>query len=391
MFAWGAEGIAGDYRHAGEAVISWGAPWMAPCSRKVDGLRLIVTGGAGFIGSALVRLLVEQRIAEVVVIDKLTYAACPEALDHLRDNPRFRLVRADIADAAAVRQAIDEMRPDGIVHLAAETHVDRSIDGPGAFIQTNVVGTSALLDAALDYWRGLEPEARQRFRFLHVSTDEVYGPAEAGTAFREGDRYRPSSPYAASKAASDHLALAWHRTYGLPVLVSLCTNNFGPWQFPEKLIPLTLVRAMEGQPIRIYGDGRQIRDWLYVDDHARGIVAVLQGGRVGESYHLGSALEMTNLELVGEILRLLERARPIGAGDYRELITHVADRPGHDRRYALDCRKSREELGWSPHMQFSDGLEHTVRWYLDHADWWRPILDGRYAGERLGLTAASAG
>ena len=352
-------------------------------------MRLVVTGGAGFIGNALVHALVAQGHDEIVVIDKLTYASCPESLATLQGRPGYRLVEADIGDAGALRAVFDAVRPHAVLHLAAETHVDRSIDGPGDFIRSNVTGTAVLLDAALDYWRTRSPKAQDDFRFVHVSTDEVYGPAPENGAFREGDPYAPSSPYAASKAASDHLALAWNRTYGLPVVLSLCTNNYGPWQFPEKLIPLSLVRAMRGQPIRIYGDGRQVRDWLHVDDHVRGLLAILQRGRVGERYHLGAGQEATNLELVGMVLAALAQLRPPKGAAYETLIRHVADRPGHDRRYALDSSKSRKELDWAPQLSLADGLAEAVRWYVEHEDWWRPILDGRYGGERLGLSVAS--
>ena len=348
-------------------------------------MRLIITGGAGFIGNALVHALVKGGVAEVTVIDKLTYASCPKSLVPLHERPAFRLVEADICDSMAIRSLFAETNPDAIVHLAAETHVDRSIDGPSDFITTNVVGTSILLNEVLTYWQKLGEEAKSRFRFLHVSTDEVYGAAEPEAVFFEGDRYNPSSPYAASKASADHLVLAWQRTYGLPVLVSLSSNNYGPWQFPEELIPLSLVRELRRQPSGICGDGLQERDWLHVDDHVYGLIAVLQRGSVGVPYHLGTGQCMSNLTLIRRLLAILAELRPLTNANYQTLITHVEDRPGHDRRYALDCGRSRQELGWTPKIALDDGLNRTVRWFLENEDWWQEILDARYDGSRLGL------
>jgi dTDP-glucose 4,6-dehydratase len=349
-------------------------------------MRILVTGGAGFIGSAFVRMLVRELGHEVLNIDKLTYAASPDALKEVAGHPLYRLLQADICDNAAVARAFAGFAPDAVVHLAAESHVDRSIDGPAAFVQTNVVGTFAMLDVALAYWRALPGERREAFRFVHVSTDEVYGSLGSTGRFTETTRYDPNSPYAASKAAADHLARAWHRTYGLPVLVTNCSNNYGPYQFPEKLIPLTIIKAAAGEPLPVYGKGLNVRDWIHVDDHARGIHAALTRGRVGEGYNFGGSSERMNLDVVKAICGAVDRLRPEPGHPGRErLITFVTDRPGHDARYAIDDAKARAELNWAPKRSFEQGLEETVRWYLEHQSWWESIRAGRYAGVRLGL------
>ncbi len=353
---------------------------------------MLVTGGAGFIGSAVVRLLV-GRGETVVNVDKLTYAGNLESLAEARHHPRHRFERVDVCDRAALERVFREHRPEAVMHLAAESHVDRSIDGPAAFVQTNVVGTCTLLEVARDYWRSLEGEARERFRFHHVSTDEVYGdlgpPGEGPEAFREEDPYRPSSPYAASKAAADHLVRAWHRTYGLPVLVTNCSNNYGPYHFPEKLIPLTIIKALRGEPLPVYGRGDQVRDWLYVEDHARALALVLERGRVGATYLIGGRSPRTNLEVVRAVCALLDELLPDSPHrPHERLIRFVADRPGHDRRYAIDPTRIERELGWRAEESFESGLRKTVRWYLEHRWWWERVLDGRYRGERLGLGGA---
>lgn len=347
-------------------------------------MRLIVTGGCGFIGSALVLHLVRDLGHEVTTVDALTYAANPVSLAPLEGDRRHRLVEADIADPAAMRAVVGEVRPDAILHLAAESHVDRSISEPGAFVRTNVVGTQVLLDAARGYWSELTGEARQNFRFLHVSTDEVYGSLPPGAFFTEESRYDPRSPYSASKAASDHLARAWHETYGLPVLVTNCSNNYGPRHFPEKLIPLMILNALEGKPLPVYGDGLNERDWIHVEDHAAGLVAVLERGRVGETYLLGGRAVRNNLAVVKALCAAFDRLRP-ESGPHERLISFVADRPGHDRRYAIDPGKAERELGWAPRAAFEDRLVETVEWYLANEAWWRPIREGRYQGQRLGL------
>ncbi len=349
---------------------------------------LLVTGGAGFIGSALVRHLIAETDWTVVNLDKLTYAGNLDSLPGLLDHPRHRFEQADICDRRAVERIFREHRPDAVIHLAAESHVDRSIDGPLDFIHTNLVGTAVLLEAARAYWNELEGAARERFRFHHVSTDEVYGDLGDEGLFTEQTPYQPSSPYSASKAGSDHLVRAWHRTYGLPVLVTNCSNNYGPYQFPEKLIPLMILNARAGKPLPVYGAGDQVRDWLYVDDHVRALLRVLQAGRVGETYNIGGHNEKTNLEVVQTLCRLLEEQapdHPPGVARYADLITHVTDRPGHDRRYAIDAGKIERELGWRPEETFDSGLARTVRWYLDHPEWCRRVLDGSYRGERLGV------
>ena len=346
---------------------------------------VMVTGGAGFIGSALCRHLVGTARTRVVNVDKLTYSGNLESLRTIDNSPNYVFRQADICDDRAMLELMRAERPDRIIHLAAESHVDRSIDGPAVFIETNVVGTFRLLNAALTYWREQDEEAQDRFRFHHVSTDEVFGdlPFDSGV-FTESSAYAPSSPYSASKAASDHFVRAWHETYGLPVVLSNCSNNYGPYHFPEKLIPLVILNAMEGKALPVYGDGRNIRDWLYVDDHARALALIATRGRIGESYNVGGRAERTNLAVVEAICDTLDRLRPRRDGSHRDLIAFVTDRPGHDRRYAIDPAKIETELGWAAQESFESGLEKTVRWYLDNDWWWRPIREQNYAGARLG-------
>ena len=347
-------------------------------------MRILVTGGAGFIGSALCRHLVGDLGHQVLNIDKLTYAANPASLEPIARRATYEFRKADICDRRSMDEAFEAFEPDAVAHLAAESHVDRSIAGSDAFIRTNIVGTYTLLEAALTYWSRL-PSGRQRtFRFLHVSTDEVYGSLGLEGLFREDTPYDPSSPYSASKAASDHLVIAWHRTYGFPSLVSNCSNNYGPYQFPEKLIPLVILNAREGKPLPVYGDGQNVRDWLYVEDHARALHLILTRGRIGEAYNVGGRNEQTNLAVVGWICSLMDQHNPAGAPHHR-LITHVADRPGHDRRYAIDATKLETELGWRAREDFVSGIEKTVRWYLDNAAWWMPVRNTVYQGGRLGL------
>ena len=345
-------------------------------------MRIIVTGGAGFIGSALVRHLVASG-HEVLTIDALTYAGNRASLRDVEDNPRHRFLHANICDRAGMDAAMAEFRPDRVMHLAAESHVDRSITGAADFVQTNVVGTFTLLEAARGYWQALEPEAKAAFRFLHVSTDEVYGSLGADGLFEETTPYDPSSPYSASKAASDHLAKAWHRTYGLPVVVSNCSNNYGPYHFPEKLIPLTILNALSGRELPVYGAGENVRDWLYVDDHARALDLIAEQGRPGETYNVGGRNERRNIDVVRRICEVLDTMVPANR-PREELIRFVTDRPGHDARYAIDATKLETELGWRAQETFETGIAKTVQWYLDNEWWWRPLHDG-YDGERLGL------
>jgi dTDP-glucose 4,6-dehydratase len=348
--------------------------------------RILVTGGAGFIGSALVRHLIGQTGHRVLNLDKLTYAGDLRSLASVADDPRYQFVQADVCDAAAVRAALRRFRPDVITHLAAETHVDRSIDGPAAFVQTNILGTYVLLSEVLAYWRGLAPEARRRFRFHHISTDEVFGSLGEDGCFTETAAYDPRSPYSASKASSDHLVRAWRHTYGLPSLVTNCSNNYGPYHLPEKLIPLMIVKCLSGEPLPVYGAGLNVRDWLFVEDHARALTRVFEAGRPGETYVIGARSERTNIAVVEQICATLDRLRPRSDGrSYRVQISHVQDRPGHDHRYALDPSKLERELGWSARESFESGLVKTVRWYLDNESWWRPARSGGYAGQRLGL------
>ena len=351
--------------------------------------RILVTGGAGFIGSALVRHLIAETAHEVLNVDALTYAGNLSSLASVRDSNRYRFVRADICDAEAIGRLMTEFRPEIVTHLAAESHVDRSIDGPAAFIQTNLVGTFTMLSAALEHWRGLAGHEKQAFRFHHISTDEVFGALGDKGYFTEDTPYDPRSPYSASKAGSDHLVSAWHHTYGLPVLITNCSNNYGPYHFPEKLIPLMIIKCLSGEALPVYGRGANVRDWLYVDDHVRALAAVFERGTPGESYMVGGNSERTNLAVVETICDTLDRIRPRADGrSYRDQISFVADRPGHDFRYAIDASKLRDRLGWTPRETFETGIDKTIRWYLDHESWWRPILSGAYAGERLGLKAA---
>ena len=349
-------------------------------------MRVLVTGGAGFIGSAVCRRLVSEVGDDVLNVDKLTYAANPASVADLEASAAYRFLQADIADPEAMAEAFRSFRPEAVMNLAAESHVDRSITGAGPFVTTNIVGAYVLLQAALDYWRGLEGAERDRFRFLHVSTDEVYGSLGSEGLFTEQTPYDPRSPYSASKAASDHLVSAWGHTYGLPVLISNCSNNYGPRHFPEKLIPLVILNAAEGKPLPVYGDGGNVRDWLYVEDHARALRLIVEQGRPGETYNVGGRNERTNLQVVETICDLLDEMAPPLGRPRRELIRFVEDRPGHDRRYAIDATKLETELGWRAEETFETGLRKTVRWYLDNRDWWEP-LRRRYAGERLGLAS----
>ncbi len=358
---------------------------------------MIITGGAGFIGSNFVRHVLEHSDWHLVVLDKLTYAGNLESLAEVADHERYRFVRGDIADRDAVRALLAEVRPEAVVNFAAESHVDRSIDGPDDFIRTNVVGAFELLEAARHFVAELDDDEASAFRFLHVSTDEVYGSLGATGKFEEETPYAPNSPYSASKASADHLARAYFHTYGLPVLVTNCSNNYGPFQFPEKLIPLMILNALDGQPLPVYGDGSNVRDWLYVEDHCEGILEVLEAGRPGEKYNLGGDAERTNLEVVQSLCELLESLRPAGGNpaltkrglaSYHDLVTFVTDRPGHDQRYAIDSSKIRNELGWRPRHTFEAGMRATVQWYLDHGDWCRSVHDRRRLG--LGETTAEA-
>lgn len=354
-----------------------------------DKKTILVTGGAGFIGSALCRHLVAQGDCRVVNVDKLTYSGCLASLDPIAQSADYIFHQADICDTVAMRRIMAREQVDGIIHLAAESHVDRSIDGPAIFAETNVVGTVSLLQAALDHWRGMDAGHRADFRFHHVSTDEVFGdlPLESGV-FTEDTAYAPSSPYSASKAASDHFVRAWHHTYGLPVVLSNCSNNYGPYHFPEKLIPLVILNALEEKEIPVYGRGDNVRDWLFVNDHARALATIFSRGEVGQSYNVGGEAERTNLQVVEHICDLLDARRaPRHITSRRDLIRFVADRPGHDRRYAIDCSKLKRELGWTQTVDFDEGLARTIDWYLANETWWRPLRDRRYAGERLGAAA----
>jgi dTDP-glucose 4,6-dehydratase len=348
---------------------------------------VFLTGGAGFIGSAVCRKLMSSMDGEVLVFDKLTYAGNLASLEPVADNPRFSFVRADVSNRGAVRRALARFQPDVVMHLAAESHVDRSIDGPAAFIQTNVVGAFVMLDEALAYWRGLPAARRDRFRFIHVSTDEVFGSLGAEGLFREETAYAPNSPYSATKAGSDHLVRAWAHTYGLPAIVTNCSNNYGPYHFPEKLIPMTILNALEGKPLPVYGRGENVRDWLFVEDHAEALLLVAQKGVPGERYNIGGRCERRNIDVVRRICDILQEMRPRANEAYRELIAFVDDRPGHDTRYAIDCSKIERELGWRPNETFESGLRKTVAWYLDNPSWWQAIRSGAYRGERLGRIA----
>ena len=350
-------------------------------------MRFLVTGGAGFIGSAVVRHLIADTAHEVMTLDKLTYAGNLDNLAPVANDPRHTFARGDICDETAVRGVFAGFAPDIVMHLAAESHVDRSIDGPGAFIHTNIIGTFVLLEAARDHWGALTGTARDRFRFHHVSTDEVFGSLGENDLFREDSPYQPNSPYSASKAGSDHLARAWHHTYKLPTVASNCSNNYGPYHFPEKLIPLVILNALEGKAIPVYGTGANIRDWLFVEDHARALVAIATRGALGESYNVGGGNERTNLEVVEAICALVDELAPSSVRR-ESLITYVTDRPGHDQRYAIDASKIKRELGWVPVETFETGLRKTVRWYLDNPTWWGRIRAGIYQGQRLGQDTA---
>ena len=352
-------------------------------------MKIIVTGGAGFIGSAVIRHIIQNTNNQVLNIDKLTYAGNLESLKEVDQHPNYQFKQIDICDTEQITTEIDAFQPNAIMHLAAESHVDRSIDGPAAFIQTNIVGTYTLLEATRKYWMGLEAEAQQNFRFHHISTDEVYGDLEGTTdLFTETTSYAPSSPYSASKASSDHLVRAWHRTYGLPVIVTNCSNNYGPYHFPEKLIPLVILNALDAKPLPVYGNGQQIRDWLFVEDHARALYKVVTEGVVGETYNIGGHNEKQNIEVVKTICKILDELKPQANGQaYESLITFVKDRPGHDLRYAIDATKIQNELGWTPTETFETGIRKTVQWYLNNLDWCHRVQDGSYQRERLGVNS----
>ncbi|KJV41248.1 dTDP-glucose 4,6-dehydratase [Acinetobacter brisouii] len=350
-------------------------------------MRFFITGGAGFIGSAVVRYIIQHTQDEVLNIDKLTYAGNLESLVDVEKNSRYRFKKIDICDEDSLTKAIDDFQPDAIMHLAAESHVDRSIDGPAAFIQTNIVGTYTLLEVVRRYWFSLSAEKKEKFRFHHISTDEVYGDLESTTdLFTEKNAYMPSSPYSASKASSDHLVRAWHRTYDLPTIITNCSNNYGPYHFPEKLIPLVILNALDRKPLPIYGNGHQIRDWLYVEDHAKALYRVVTQARTGETYNIGGHNEKQNIEVVRAICEILDELTPqIDRQSYKELITFVKDRPGHDLRYAIDASKIANELNWKPEETFETGIRKTVEWYLNNLEWCRRIQDGSYQRERLGV------
>ncbi len=348
-------------------------------------MKILVTGGAGFIGSAVIRHLIRDKQYKVINLDKLTYAGNLESLSEVSDSDLYTFEQVDICDFDELKRVFDRHQPEKVMHLAAESHVDRSIDGPAEFIQTNMVGTYCMLEAARQYWLGLDSKSKTDFRFHHISTDEVYGDLN-GTddLFSENTSYSPSSPYSASKAGSDHLVRAWHRTYGLPVVVTNCSNNYGPYHFPEKLIPLVILNAIQGKPLPVYGGGHQIRDWLYVEDHARALVLVMCDGENGSTYNIGGHNEKRNIDVVRVICSILEDLcpqKPEGVAQYRDLITHVADRPGHDLRYAIDARKIKRELGWSPEESFETGIRKTIEWYLNNEGWWSRVLDGSYHGK----------
>ena len=349
-------------------------------------MRIIVTGGAGFIGSSVCRHLMAATAHDVLNIDKLTYAGTLTSLRDIGASPRYQFAEADICDRARMAALFAGFKPEGVMHLAAESHVDRSIASSAAFIDSNIIGTHSLLEAARGYWQGLSGEAKARFRFLAVSTDEVYGSLGDTGLFEETTAYDPRSPYSASKASSDHLVSAWYHTYGLPVLISNCSNNYGPYHFPEKLIPLTILNAIAGKPLPVYGKGLNVRDWLYVDDHARALLTILENGRPGETYNVGGRNERTNIDVVTRICAILDRLSPTGA-PHAKLITYVADRPGHDARYAIDASKLEGDLGWRAAESFDTGIEKTVAWYLANAWWWKPLREKVYGGERLGLGA----
>ncbi|RKG51436.1 dTDP-glucose 4,6-dehydratase [Acinetobacter cumulans] len=349
-------------------------------------MKILVTGGAGFIGSAVIRYLIQHTQDEVYNIDKLTYAGNLESLIDIEQSPRYQFHKLDICNATALQQIFSTFRPDIVMHLAAESHVDRSIDTPADFIQTNIIGTYTLLEVARKYWLALDTQVKQKFRFHHISTDEVYGDLENSTElFIESSPYAPSSPYSASKASSDHLVRAWYRTYSLPIVITNCSNNYGLYQFPEKLIPLVILNALDGKSLPIYGDGKQIRDWLFVEDHARALYCVVTRGKIGETYNIGGHNEKQNIEVVKTICKILDELKPQPVGwKYETLITFVKDRPGHDLRYAIDATKIEKELGWTPQETFETGIQKTVEWYLNNLEWCRRVKDGRYQCERLG-------
>lgn len=350
-------------------------------------MRLLITGGAGFIGSAVARIAVLREGHQALVVDKLTYAGNLDSLAPIAKDSRFSFLRADIADYAVIAKALGEFQPDVIMNLAAESHVDRSIMGPQDFIETNIVGVFQLLRAGLDYWRGLPAERAAHFRLQHISTDEVFGSLGPEGSFTETSPYQPNSPYSASKASADHLVRAWRHTYGLPTLVTNCSNNYGPYHFPEKLIPLTILNALEGRPLPVYGKGENVRDWLYVDDHADALLAVAKRGEPGESYNIGARCERRNIDVVRSVCAILDELAPSSAGPRERLISYVTDRPGHDQRYAIDPSKIEREIGWRPSLDFEQGLARTIQWYLDNPEWWGRIRSGIYRGERLGLEA----
>ncbi|MDC0306289.1 dTDP-glucose 4,6-dehydratase [Akkermansiaceae bacterium] len=354
-------------------------------------MRILITGGAGFIGSNLIHQIMTETDHEVVNLDKLTYAGNLASLENVQENPRYSFERVDLCDAAAVREVVERTCPGAVMHLAAESHVDRSIDGPGEFIQTNILGTFNLLQAALGYWQSLKGDTKENFRFQHISTDEVYGSlSDNDPGFSEVTPYDPHSPYSASKASSDHLVRSWADTYGLPVLVTNCSNNYGPYQFPEKLISVVILKCLNKEPIPVYGKGENVRDWLYVSDHCSALRTVLEKGKPGRTYNIGGNNEMRNIDLVRLLCSILDELVPLATdanvSKYENLITHVTDRPGHDIRYAIDASRIRDELGWEPCETTESGFRKTIQWYLDNQDWWQAILDGSYRLERLGLS-----